>query len=173
MPRTGWRAYVISRDVLVVYDGAEWADLDGGELEDVEAFGLGMNSLATSPFAAKLNAALWTALYQADGGTGDILTTFNKEAAANDAGFVFQQDFVTRGLFGLFGTDDLRISTSADGATFFDGLVIDGATGIVDQPQLPRFKGVTNFDNYCPQIHGPRSRSMISTRTIRLVLMPA
>jgi len=149
VPRTGWRAYVISRDVMVVYDGSEWIDLDSGELEDVEAFGLGMNSLPETPFAAKLNAALWTALYQADGGTGDVLTTLNKEAANNDAGFVFQQNFVTRGLFGLFGTENLRLATSADGVTFFDGLIVDGATGIVDQPQLPRFKGTTNFDNYC------------------------
>lgn len=149
VPRTGWRSYVINRDVLVVYDGSEWVDLDSGELEDVEAFGLGMNSLPESPFAAKLNAALWTALYQADGGTGDIVKTFNKEAAGNDAGLVFQHDFTTRGLFGLFGTDDLRIATSVDGTAFHDGLIVGGATGIVDQPQLPRFKGVTNFDNYC------------------------
>ena len=149
VPRTGWRAYVMNRDVLVVYDGTEWVDLDGGELEDIEAFGLGMTSLPGSPFSAKLNAALWTALYQTDGGTGDVMTTFNKEATANDAGFIFQQDFVTRGLFGLFGSDNLRITTSSDGTTYYDGLIVDAGTGIVDQPRLPRFKGVTNFDNFC------------------------
>lgn len=148
VPRAGWRAYVMNRDALVVYDGAGWVDLDS-ELEDVEAFGLGMTSLPDAPFSAKLNAALWTALYQADGGTGDVLTTLNKEATANDAGLIFQQDFVTRGLFGLFGTDNMRIAASADGTTFHDGLIVNGTNGIVEQPQLPRFKGVTNFDNYC------------------------
>ncbi len=148
VPRTGWRAYVINRDVLVVFDGSDWVDLDSGELEDVLAFGLGMTSLPGIPFAAKVNAALWTALYQADGGTGDMLSTLNKETATDDAGFVFQQDFVTRALVGSFGSEDLRFATSPDGTTFFDGLIVSGTTGIVDQPRLPRFKGVTNFDNY-------------------------
>lgn len=149
VPRAGWRAYVVNRDVMVIYDGVEWGDLDGAELEDVDTFGLGMTSQPDTPFAAKLNAALWTAVYQADSGSGDIVTTFNKETTSDDAGFVFQQDFATRALFGLFGSDDLRLATSADGSTFFDGLIVNGTTGIVDQPQLPRFKGVTNFDNFC------------------------
>ena len=149
VPRAGWRAYVVSRDVVVVFDGAEWSDLDGAELEDVDTFGLGMTSLPDTPFAAKLNTALWTALYQADGGTGDIMATFNKETSDDDAGFVFQQNFAARALLGLFGSDNLRLSTSPDGTTFFDGFVVSGTTGIVDQPRLPRFKGVTNFDNFC------------------------
>ena len=39
-------------------------------------------------------------------------------------------------------------SVSADGSTFFDGLSVDNATGIVDLPRLPRFKAYTNYDNY-------------------------
>lgn len=149
VPRAGWRSYVISRDVMVIYDGAEWSDLDGAELEDVDTFGLGMTTQPDTPFAAKLNAALWTALYQADGGTGDITVTLNKETSNDDAGFVFQQNFATRALVGLFGSDNLRLATSPDGTSFFDGLIVNGTTGIVDQPRLPRFKGVTNFDNFC------------------------
>lgn len=149
VPRAGWRAYVVNRDVMVIYDGAEWSELDGAELEDVETFGLGMTSQPDTPFAAKLNAALWTALYQADGGTGDLIATYNKETSADDVGLVFQQDFVTRALLGLFGSDDLRLATTQDGSTFFDGFIINSATGIVDQPRLPRFKAVTNFDNFC------------------------
>lgn len=51
-------------------------------------------------------------------------------------------------LFGLFGTDRFRLAVSADGSAFFDGLIVDNANGIVDQPRLPRFKGYTNYDNY-------------------------
>ncbi|MEM1074297.1 MAG: DUF2793 domain-containing protein [Pseudomonadota bacterium] len=148
VPRAGWRAFVINREAFIVYDGAEWIDLDGPELEEIDSIGLGMASLPGAPFSAKLNAALWTALYTADGGSGNMMMTLNKEAMANDAGFVLQQDFQTRALLGLFGSDRLRLSTSPDGTTFFDGFSIDNATGIVDQPQLPRFKGVTNFDNF-------------------------
>lgn len=147
-PKAGWRAYVIGRESLVVHDGNDWIDLDSAELQEIEAFGLGMVSLPTTPFSAKLNAALWTALYQADGGSGDVISTLNKENTGDDAGFVFQQDFSTRALFGLFGSDNLRLATSANGVDFQDGLIVDAASGVVEQPNLPRFKGTTNFDNY-------------------------
>ncbi|MBW4707188.1 DUF2793 domain-containing protein [Roseobacter sp. YSTF-M11] len=149
-PKGGWRAYVLNRETLIVHDGTDWIDLDSAELQEIEAFGLGMISLPATPFSAKLNAALWTALYQADGGDGSLISTVNKETSADDAGFIFQQDFATRALFGLFGSDNLRLATSADGLAFHDGLIVDAATGVVDQPNLPRFKGVTNFDNYLP-----------------------
>ncbi len=148
VPRSGWRAYVINRDAMVVFDGTEWVDLDSPELEEIETFGLGMTTLPETPFSAKLNAALWTALYAADGGSGNLITTFNKETATNDTGLILQQDFQTRALIGLFGSNDLRLATSADGTTFRDGLVVNGDTGVVDQPRLPRFKGTTNFDNF-------------------------
>ncbi|WP_231701148.1 hypothetical protein [Aliiruegeria sabulilitoris] len=41
-----------------------------------------------------------------------------------------------------------RLAVSADGSNFFDGLSVDNANGIVDQPRLLRFKAYTNFDNY-------------------------
>ena len=59
-----------------------------------------------------------------------------------------QTGFVTKALVGLFGSDRFRLAVSADGSTFFDGLSVDNATGIVDLPQLPRFKAYTNYDNY-------------------------
>ena len=102
----------------------------------------------SNPFSAKLNAALWTAKTVAEGGTGDLFYTMNKEAAGDDLGLTLQTDFVTKALVGLFGSDRFRLAVSADGSTFFDGLSVDNANGIVDQPQLPRFKAYTNYDNY-------------------------
>jgi hypothetical protein len=148
IPKAGWRAYVISREAMMVHDGNEWIDLDNAELQDIEAFGLGMVTLAEAPFSAKLNAAFWTALYRGDGGTGSFITTMNKEESADDLGLVLQQDFRTKALLGLFGTDDFRLATSTDGSNFKDGLIIRANTGIVDQPELPRFKATTNFDNF-------------------------
>ena len=99
-------------------------------------------------FSAKLNAALWTARTVAEGGTGDLFYTMNKEAAGDDLGLTLQTGFVTKALVGLFGSDRFRLSVSANGSTFFDGFSVDNATGIVDQPRLPRFKAWTNYDNY-------------------------
>jgi hypothetical protein len=44
-----------------------------------------------------LNAALWTAKTAAEGGTGDLFYTMNKEAAGDDLGLTLQTNFVTKG----------------------------------------------------------------------------
>ena len=113
-----------------------------------KAAGVGTTADASNPFSAKLNAALWTAKTVAEGGTGDLFYAMNKEAAGDDLGLTLQTSFVTKALVGLFGSDRFRLAVSADGSIFFDGLIVDNANGIIDQPQLPRFKAYTNYDNY-------------------------
>jgi hypothetical protein len=134
--------------LLLVYDGASWTGTTPATLQNMALLGLGTTADASNPFSAKLNAALWTAKTVAEGGTGDLFYTMNKEAAGDDLGLTLQTGFVTKALVGLFGSDRFRLAVSADGSTFFDGLSVDNATGIVDQPQLPRFKAWTNYDNY-------------------------
>lgn len=147
-PRTGWRAWVEDEDLLLVYDGAGWIGTTPTDLQNLGLLGLGTTADAANPFSAKLNAAIWTAKTVAEGGTGDLFYTMNKEAAGDDLGLTLQTNFVTKALVGLFGSDSFRLAVSPDGSTFFDGLSVDNATGIVDQPQLPRFKAWTNYDNY-------------------------
>ncbi len=147
-PRTGWRVWVEDEELLLVYDGTGWVGTTPSSLQSLALLGLGTTADAANPFSAKLNAALWTAKTVAEGGTGDLFYTMNKEAAGNDLGLTLQANFVTKALVGLLGSDSFRLAVSADGSTFFDGLIVDNATGIVEQPQLPRFKAYTNYDNY-------------------------
>ncbi|MDQ7776821.1 MAG: DUF2793 domain-containing protein [Paracoccus aminovorans] len=147
-PRTGWRVWVEDEDLLLVYNGSGWAGTTPASLQNLALLGLGTTADVSNPFSAKLNAALWTAKTVAEGGTGDLFYTMNKEAAGDDLGLTLQTGFVTKALVGLFGSDKFRLAVSADGSSFFDGLIVDNATGIVDQPRLPRFKGYTNYDNY-------------------------
>lgn len=147
-PQTGWCGYVSARNALVIFDGTDWQDVSPDLMQNASLFGLGMLANSGNPFAAKLNTALWTAQYSADGGTGDLRQTLNKELTGSVAGFVFQENFQTRALLGLFGDNRLRLSVTADGATFNDGLEIENATGIASLPALPRFKAYTNYDNY-------------------------
>lgn len=147
-PHAGWRGIVLSRNAFVIHDGTDWTALSVTTLQNAGLLGLGMSADHATPFAAKINAALWTALYSGDGGTGDMMHTLNKEAASHDAGWVLQDDFQTRALMGLFGSNQLRLSVSPDGATFHDGIVIDPDTGIAHQPALPRFKAALNYDAY-------------------------
>jgi len=146
--RTGWRVWVEDEGLLLAYDGMGWVGTTPATLQNLALLGLGTTADATNPFSAKLNAALWTAKTVAEGGTGDLFYTMNKEVAGDDLGLTLQTSFVTKALVGLFGSDRFRLSVSADGSTFFDGLSVDNANGIVDQPQLPRFKAWTNYDNY-------------------------
>ena len=147
-PRIGWRGYVVARKTMTVFDGADWQELTPSQIQSASLFGLGMNADPSLPFAAKLNAALWNALYSGDGGTGSLIQILNRENSASDVGLILQDDFQTRALIGLFGDSKLRFSVSPDGNAFNDALCIDQATGIADQPRLPRFKAHTNYDNY-------------------------
>jgi Protein of unknown function (DUF2793) len=154
-PLPGWRVYNLADDTLYVLTSAGvWAPLSGGgggpvsEVQNATLIGLGMAADAANPFAAKLNAALWTARTPAEGGTGDLFIACNKTDSGRDAGFVFQSSFVTKAIAGLFGSNRFRLAVSQDGTAFNDALSVDHASGIVDQPRLPRFKAHTNFDNY-------------------------
>ncbi|MBY8978255.1 DUF2793 domain-containing protein [Rhodobacteraceae bacterium NNCM2] len=147
-PRTGWCAWIEDESLLLVYDGSGWVDTTPTSLQNLALLGLGTTADASNPFSAKLNAALWSAKTVAEGGTGDLFYTMNKEAAGDDLGLTLQTGFVTKALVGLFGSDSFRLAVSADGSTFFDGLNVDNSTGIVDLPRLPRFKAYTNYDNY-------------------------
>ena len=148
VPRPGWRAWVEDEDLLLVFDGSAWTAPVPSVLQNLSLLGIGTTADAGNPFAAKLNAALWTAKTLAEGGTGDLFYTMNKETAGDDLGLTLQTGFLTKALLGLFGSDKFRLAVSADGSSFFDGLIVDNTNGIVDQPRLPRFKAYTNFDNY-------------------------
>jgi hypothetical protein len=148
LPAAGWLAWVVDEAVLLAFDGAAWISTAPTVLQNLALLGVGTTADPANPFSAKLNAALWTAKTVAEGGTGDLFYTMNKEAAGRDLGLTLQTAYVTKALMGLFGSDRFRLAVSADGSSFFDGLIVDNATGIVDQPRLPRFKGHTNYDNY-------------------------
>ncbi|SHF15352.1 Protein of unknown function [Ruegeria intermedia] len=147
-PRIGWRAWVEDEGLLLVHDGAGWVGTTPDALQNMALLGLGTTADASNPFSAKLNAALWTARPKAEGGTGNLFYTMNKEAAGDDLGLSLQTGFTTKALLGLFGSDGFRLAVSTDGSTFFDGFIVDNTSGIVDQPRLPRFKAYTNYDNY-------------------------
>lgn len=154
-PKAGWRVYDLAQDTLKVLTAAgTWTPLGGGtpaaptEIQDATRIGLGTSATAAEPLAARLNAALFTARTAAQGGTGSLWVKLNKEAAAGDAGHLFQTNFITRALAGLFGSNRFRVAVSPDGSNFRDAISIDDATGVVDLPRLPRFKASANADQY-------------------------
>lgn len=135
-PRAGWFCWVEDESLLLVHDGTAWRDfatvaglLDAADL----ATGLpriGVNTAAdtTNRLAVKANAVLLSH-DDVTPGTGDLRVTLNKSAAARDAGFVFQDAWSTRALFGLLASDDVALKVSPDGSSFVAALTVDRTTG--------------------------------------------
>lgn len=123
-------------------------DQSDAEIQNAALIGLGTTADPANPFAAKINKALWTARYAAEGGDGNLFYTMNKEDAGRDVGFLLQTNFVTKALLGLFGSDNFRLSVSNNGSSFKDAIIVDRTTGIVALSSNPKFVGHINFDQY-------------------------
>lgn len=125
---------------LVVHDGATAGGFPAAKLSDLTApqnltrLGIGTTADAATPFAAKLDAALWTALTKAEGGSGDLRYTLNKEAAGNTLSVLFQSGWSGRAEIGLSGDDDLHLKVSSDGTAWTEALRIDRKTAAVTVP---------------------------------------
>lgn len=135
-PRRGWRAYVEAEDRIVAYDGSAWRDLGhfSRDLDRVERLGLGTAPDDLNRLSAKLNAALFVALTEAEGGSGDLRFVLNKGDEAKVLSQLYQSGFSGRAEMGLIGSEDFRIRVSPDGAQWRDAILVDRQTGIVSFP---------------------------------------
>lgn len=123
-PRAGWRAWVVSRDLLQVYDGAAWKPA----LAIPSSLPmLGINANASAATRLTVSAA-GTLLNHAG---GDHRLTVNKNAPANVASLLFQTATAGRAEIGLTGDDDLHVKISNGSGGFRDVLVVQGGTGRV------------------------------------------
>lgn len=156
VPKKGWLCFDEATGALIVWTGSSWTDLAaaGGYLTIASAGSgtlskLGILTAAdnTNRLAIKSNAVLLSH-DDVTPGTGDMRVTLNKSAAGKDAGFIFQDAFSTRALFGLLGDDDVTLKASPDGVNYYTGYVVDKDNGQFKLPLAPKFSAFTNFDNY-------------------------
>ena len=89
-PRAGWLAWIEDESLLLAFNGSSWIDVTPDALQSLALLGVGTTADAANPYSAKLNASLWTAKTIAEGGTGDLFYTMNKEVTSGDLGYVFQ-----------------------------------------------------------------------------------
>ena len=129
-PKAGWRFYVTDKSLFAIFDGSAWVDAASliTQLNDLSQLGIGTLADAANPFSAKLNAALWTALYAAEGGDGDLRYVLNKEGPGDVLSLLFQSNWSGRAELGLIGDDDLQFKVSTDGANWTEALRVNGAT---------------------------------------------
>jgi len=135
-PKSGWRCYVESAGELLIFANGAWADVGSSihALQNLSGLGVGTSADATNAFAAKLNAALFTARSIAEGGAGDMRLTLNKSATANTLSLMFQDNYSGRAEAGLCADDHFHIKVSPDGAAWREAINIDPASGIVSFP---------------------------------------
>lgn len=129
----GTLAVVLDEAVVVLRQGADWVPVGQalGEVRGLGRFGLNTVADEANPFAARLNAALWTALDTAGGGTGDLRMALNKADAGAVLSLLFQSAYGGRAELGLIGDDILRLKVSADGAAWHEAFRVEGETGRV------------------------------------------
>ncbi|WP_276518055.1 DUF2793 domain-containing protein [Methylobacterium organophilum] len=132
-PRPGWCAFLLDEGALYAFTGSAWIDLRStiAGLQNLALLGIGTQADAQNPFAARLNKALWTARPAAEGGSGDLRYTLNKEGAANVLSLLLQSAFSGRAEIGLVGSDDLSLRVSADGSAWSTAFSVDRSSGLV------------------------------------------
>ncbi|MBO6549703.1 MAG: DUF2793 domain-containing protein [Rhizobiales bacterium] len=135
-PAEGWVAWIKDEDTQTVYDDSTWNVLNnsggGGStnLNPVTGGLVGINATADTTNKLSLNSD--ASLFNHDG--TDHQLKINKNLASNNASVLFQTGFSGRAEFGITGDDDFHMKVSPDGATFYDGIVIDKDTGEVSFP---------------------------------------
>jgi len=127
----GLTALVLDADEVVVRHGDDWVTLGArlGVAQALSRLGIGTTADDANPFAARLNAALWTALETGSGGTGDLRLTLNKEGPGDVLSQLLQSGYGGRAELGLVGDDDLRLKVSADGSSWHDAFAVDRTSG--------------------------------------------
>ena len=144
VPSQGWQAYLLSDTTPYRYNGSSWvaeASVTSGTLTDASVnarfnrVGIGN---ATADASNRLSINSPQVLFNHAG--AGMQATLNKNAAGDDAGFIFQDNWSTRALFGLLGSNDFTMKVSPNGSSFYDGIIIDQSSGKVQFPngmQLP------------------------------------
>lgn len=122
-PRIGWRAYGVTTGDTRVHDGTDWV---AASVSFDNLPGVGINAAADTTNRLSI-AADATLLNHA--GTGHQLK-LNKATSGDTASLLYQSGFAGRAEMGLAGTDDFAIKVS-DGAAWFTGLTVLGASGAV------------------------------------------
>jgi hypothetical protein len=136
VPQAGWIAFVVDEGTLVAWDGSAWGDFFSTvtSLQNLAMLGIGTTADTTNRVSAKLNNALWTAKTVAEGGDGNLRYKLSKESSAKTLSLLMQDNFSGRAEIGLTGDDDLHLKVSPDGTTWYEGIKIAAATGVVTFP---------------------------------------
>lgn len=138
-PKEGWIAWVADDHELAIYAAGAWASFTAGggsgsgsgsitELDNLAHAGINATADTTNRLALKSPASLF------DNEGAGHQHKINKHASGDTASVLYQTNYVGHAEMGLAGDDDFHFKVSPDGATWYEALKIDRATGRADFP---------------------------------------
>jgi Protein of unknown function (DUF2793) len=126
IPKSGWRLWVQSEELFLLFGGVAWRDLlDIDVLQNVSLLGVNTTADAASKLAVASAGLLFTHV------GNDTRVKINKNAVGDTASLLFQTGFSGRAEFGLAGDDNFHVKVSPDGSAWTEAMVIDRTTGAV------------------------------------------
>jgi Protein of unknown function (DUF2793) len=164
-PNEGWLVWVADEDMILAYDGIQWAQLPaaaGTSLFGINTTADTSNRLAVSSPASLFNHA----------GNGHQLK-LNKALAADTASILMQAGFSGRAEIGLTGDDDFRFKVSPNGSTWKDAIRLDRTTGRVSFPSGGAREQLTANRTYHVATTGADSNSGLALGSPFLTLQKA
>jgi len=138
-PREGWLCWVIDEDMLTVWNGSAWQDVDiavPDALQNKAMLGVNTTADETNRLSVRSDAVLFS-----HDGSG-IQTKLNKNAAGDTASFLFQTGWSGRAEIGLAGDDDFHFKVSGDGTNWNTAFVLDKNDG------APKFQQPLELKQY-------------------------
>jgi hypothetical protein len=130
IPREGWRMWVADEDQLLIFNGTSWQGSGvPSQLQNLQLLGVNASADATNKLVVSSSATLFNHV-----GNGHQIK-LNKNVSGDTASFLFQTGFSGRAEIGTTGDDAFHFKVSADGSTFTDLLVADGAAARLNFPQ--------------------------------------
>ncbi len=124
-PKTGWTCQIIDEGILQSYDGANWGDIIGSELQNLSLLGINATADTTNKLSVRTDAVLFS-----NAGAG-IQAKLNKNAVGDTASLLFQDNWSGRAEIGLTGDNNFHFKTSADGSTWYENITIDATNNRV------------------------------------------
>lgn len=117
-PESGWLAFLVDENGLVVWSGADWQPTIG---LDGKVTKLGINAAADD--TNRLSVASEAVLFS--NASGGVHLKVSKHSSSDTAALLYQTGFSGRAEIGTAGDDKLHIKVSPDGSAWTEALVVD------------------------------------------------
>ena len=123
--------YIKAEGIFLLRTASGWTSFEDAIkiLNNLSRLGVGTTADAYNVLAVKGAAALLSGKTVAEGGSGDISLSLNKEADGNSAQILLQKGYSSRAVLGLLGNNDLSLKVSGDGVNWRNTLTANRFSG--------------------------------------------